>query len=612
MCLYVIIVLYKRRKVKEKVMNNLCKKVIASVLALAMLTSGLIFTQSKSADVKAADEWNLVWSDEFEGTSLDTSVWNYEIGNGNWGWGNGEKQYYTNSVKNVEVSNGTLKIHALKERMGNQDYTSGRINTKGKKDFKFGRIEARMKLPSFSGAWPAFWMLGANHSSVGWPKCGELDIMEAINTQNFTNGAVHWYVESEGYNGQGDNGDSAEGKTPAGYQRTEWHTYGVEWDKKEIKWYIDDKVFFTQDISASHMDEFRKNQFIIFNLAIGGQWPGYNIDDSAFPSRSTMEVDYVRVYQKAEVPTTKYDGPTITITEDAVEKYTGKWNSFFGSDINWVPAKGSIELGDTPSEGFTMNLTSVGNIQNDSVWGAQATLERLNYYPGNTYKYSCTLTSDKDKKVFVKVADDNEETLGGGLIDLKAGVPYNFETNVEIPEDFEGTVSLKFGMGKTNGDTIADNGAVTIHVKDISFVTTATIPDPDYVQETTAQNPKETTTNNGTTTKSPVVKPTINSSVKVAKTKVKKATKKKVSKKVKLTLKKIKGATGYKVQFSKTKKFKKVLVSKTVKKAKITVLNKKLRKQKKLYVRAKAYRTVGKVKYYSKKWSAVKKVKIKK
>ena len=599
-------------------MNNLYKKVIASVLALAMLASGLFLTQSKSADVKAADEWDLVWSDEFGGTRLDTNIWNYEIGNGDWGWGNGEKQYYTNSQKNVEVSNGTLKIHALKERMGNQNYTSGRITTKGKKTFKFGRIEARMKLPSFSRSWPAFWMLGTNG---GWPKCGEIDIMEAINTENFTHGHVHWYTEGASYTGHADAGKSSQGVVPADFDRTQWHTYSIEWDKKSIKWYVDDKVFNTINISSSDFDELRSNFFILFNLAIGGQWPGLDdegIDNSAFPSRSTMEVDYVRVYQKTEAPTTKYDGPMITVTQDAVSEYKGTWKKFFGGENGWIPAKGTLETADTPGKGFTANITSVGNIAGDSVWAAQATLENLKYYPGNTYKYSCTITSDKDKKIFVKVADGNEETLGGGFIDLKAGVPYNFETNVDIPNDFENTVSLKFGMGKTEGDTIADNGAVTIHVKDISFVTTATIPDPDYVPETTTQNPKETTTknqtttNSGTTTTNPVVNPTINSNVKVAKTQVRKALKKKTSKKVKLTLKKIKGATGYKVQFSKTKKFKKVLVSKTVKKAKITVTDKKLKKQKKLYVRAKAYRTVGKAKYYSKKWSVVKKVKIKK
>lgn len=600
-------------------MNNLCKKVIASVLALTMIASGIIFAQRESADVKAADEWNLVWSDEFNGTSLDTGIWNYEIGNGDWGWGNGEKQYYTNSTKNVEVSDGSLKIHALKDDAGHK-YTSGRITTKNKKTFKFGRIEAKMKLPSFSRSWPAFWMLGTNG---GWPKCGEIDIMEAINTEKFTHGHLHWYTEGASYTGHADSGKSSEGVVPADFDRTQWHTYGVEWDKKSLKWYVDGTVFYTMNISSSDFDEVRNHYYIIFNLAIGGQWPGLDdegIDNSAFPSRSTMEVDYVRVYQKTEAPTTKYDGPTITVTEDAVSEYKGTWNKFFGGENGWIPATGTLETADTPGNGFTANITSVGNIANDSVWAAQATLEKLKYYPGNTYKYSCVITSDKDKKIFVKVADSNEETLGGGLIDLKAGVPYNFETNVDIPEDYEGTVSLKFGMGKTNGDTVADNSAVTINVKDISFVTTATIPDPSYVPETTTKNPnagstvdnQNTTVANNQTTKSQAVKGTTTSSDKVAGTKVKEATKKNTSKKVKLTLKRIEGATGYKVQFSKTKKFKKILVTKIFKKAKFTVMNKKLKNTKKLYVRVKAYKKVGNKKYYSKKWSKVKKVKIKK
>lgn len=592
-------------------MNKLCKKLAAATLALILAVSGGMITKNEPVNVQAEEGWNLVWSDEFNTTSLDTSVWNYETGTGDWGWGNNEQQYYTNSTKNVEVSGGSLKIHGIKESVGGKKYTSARINTKGKKDFKYGRIEARMKLPSFSGAWPAFWMLGSNFNSVGWPKCGEIDIMEAINTENFTHGHVHWWTVGDSYTGNADAGVSSELNLPSGYERTDWHTYGIEWDATTIKWYIDDKVFHTQRISSSDMDEFTKNHFIIFNLAIGGQWPGYDIDESAFPAKTTMEVDYVRVYQKAEEATTKYDGPMVTLIQNAVFEYAGTWSSFFGSDNNWVPASGTLEVESNPAYGFTMNITSVGNIQNDSVWGAQAKLENIKYYPGNTYKYTCTITSDQDKKIFVKVADENEETLGGSLIDLKAGVPYYFETDVEIPEDYEGTVSLKFGMGKTDGDTIADNSAVTIQVKDISFSARVTIPDPDYVPKPTTQMANAGTTANNETTKNQTVN-TTTSNVKVARTKVKKATKKKTSKKVKLTLKRIKGATGYKVQFSKTKKFKKVLVTKIAKKAKVTIKNKKLKNKKKLYVRVKAYKKIGKKKYYSSKWSKVKRVKIKK
>lgn len=618
-------------------MRKRMKQVLATVMSIALAVGGVGFTGKSTKDVKAADGyegWDLVWSDEFNSTSLDTNVWNYEIGNGDWGWGNGEKEYYTNSTKNVEVSDGTLKIHALKENYGGQSYTSGRINTKGKKSFKYGRIEAKMKLPSFTGAWPAFWMLGANFNSVGWPKCGELDIMEAINTENFTHGHVHWWTEGADYTGHADAGSSSEGKLPEGYVRTDWHTYGIEWDKSTIKWYVDNKVFRTQNISSSDMDEFKKNQFIIFNLAVGGQWPGYTIDDSAFPSRSTMEVDYVRVYQKEEEPTTQYDGPTITVTQDAVKDYTGTWNSFFGNTPEWVVAAGNIETGNTPEEGFTAKISSVGKINNDSVWGVQSNLENLKYYPGNTYKYKCTITSDKDKRIFVKVADESEETMGGGLINLQAGVPYNFETDVAIPEDYTGTVSLKFGMGKTDGDSIADNSAVTINVKDVSFVTTATIPDPDYMVEQTTTPTENTTPKPGTEASTPAdgipQSTTVGSGAEttaaatnsngggttaakvstLGKASIKKITaKKKASKKLKVSLKKIQGAKGYQIYVLKSKKAKKALYKKTTKKLKITLKSKKLQ-NKKLYIKVRAYKLDGKKKVYGK-WSKVKKVKIK-
>lgn len=143
------------------------KRMIAFVAAFAVAFSGVSYSRQAEKQVEAADGWDLVWSDEFDGTSLNTNTWNYEIGNGNWGWGNGELEYYTDRKENVEVSNGTLKIKALKEEYGEQSYTSGRITTKGKQEFTYGKIEAKIKLPSFSGAWPAFWTLGANQNSVG-------------------------------------------------------------------------------------------------------------------------------------------------------------------------------------------------------------------------------------------------------------------------------------------------------------------------------------------------------------------------------------------------------------------------------------------------------------
>lgn len=607
------------------------KKFIAIGLSLAIAFGGIEFATEKTEKVEAASSYELVWSDEFDGTSLSTSTWNYEIGNGSQGWGNWERQYYTNRKENVEVSNGTLKIKALKENYGNCEYTSGRITTKGKQDFKFGKIEARMKLPSFSGSWPAFWMLG---SSGGWPRCGEIDIMEAINAENNTYGYLHWYVESEEYNGQGDTGGSSAGRLPAGYNRTDWHTYGVIWDEDSISWYIDDVVFNTADISADHMSEFRKNQYIILNLAIGGLWPGYDIDSTAFPSKSVMEVDYVRVYQLQEEPTTKYDGPMITVTEDAVQEFTGDWTTFFSNATGWTVTSGTVDAGEKPVDGFTANITSAGHITGDSVWGVQANLEGIKYYQGATYKYTCTITSDVDKVIFVKVADEDEETVGGGLVELKAGVPYEFETDVTIPADYEGKLSLKFGMGKTDGDTIADNSAVTINVRDISFVTTTEIPDPEYVAPTTTTEAPTTTVAEPTTDVAPTttvevpanttadgsnVTTTQKSDEKITTTKVKapkrtkvKSVKKKSSKVVKISLKKIKGAKGYKVKISTSKKFKKSkTVTRNVKKANFKIKSKKFKNKKKLYVKARAYKIVNGKKLFGK-WSKRKSVKIKK
>lgn len=571
------------------------KRTIAFVVALVIAFGGISYSGASDTQVEAAGGWNLVWSDEFDGTSLNTNTWNYEIGNGNWGWGNGEKQYYTNRTKNVEVSNGTLKIKALKESYGGQSYTSGRITTQGKQDFKYGRIEARMKLPSFTGSWPAFWMLGANSSSVGWPKCGEIDIMEAINAENNTHGALHWNVESTDYNGQGDASSSSAGRLPSGYNRTEWHTYGIEWDEKRIQWYVDDKVFFTQNISASHMSEFRRNQYIILNLAIGGKWPGYTIDESAFPNKSVMEVDYVRVYQQdaKEEQTTKFEGETVVTYEkvDSVALNKGTFGTYFGGQNGWGTANGTAS--DATNKGITVNATSLG----DNLWQIQASLLNLRYVPGNTYTYKCTITSDVTKSVRVKVVgEDDSYIFSQDDITVQAGVPYYYEKQVTIPADynFEGRLDLYFGLGQNNfvNETIDSNTAMNITISDTSFVTEEKII--TYI-------PKETTV----TSKNDKIK------VKVGKTKIKTA-KKNSAKVVKISLKKVKGAKGYRVKISSSKKFKKVkTVTRNVKKAKFKIKSKKFKNKKRLYVKARAYKIVNGKKVFGK-WSKIKRAKIRK
>ena len=577
-----------------------------SLLTKALLTFSVIGTVfAFSNTVKAADNYELVWSDEFNGNYLDTNTWNYEIGTGSWGWGNNEQQYYTD--RNIKVSNGTMKITAKREDYGGMKYTSSRITTKNKKNFKYGKIEARIKMPKFKGVWPAFWMLGANQDSVGWPKCGEIDIMEAINDENLVYGTLHWF------NDPGNN-NADSGSSVAVADRTEYHVYGVEWTADKLRWYVDGKVYRTMDVSNDSFSEVRKEYFVIFNMAIGGRWPGYDIDETAFPA--TMEVDWVRAYKKVEETTTKYTGPMITVTEDAVETCSEKWGSYFGS--GWAGASGTSKSTDKAVTGATMNITSIGNSQ----WGVQQYLKGLHYYPGRTYNYSFTMTSDVDKRVFVKVAGDGDEQIFGEYIDLKARVPYNFSRQVTLAKDMEGVLDLYFGMGKCDGDAAATNSAANITLSNVSFKTTTQIPDPNYnngestTNKTTLPSEEKTTTNNGVTTTGNGVTTTGNgvtttSKVVVSrpgKVSVKKVVRSKNNRNIKINIKKVKGVTGYQIKYSTNKKLKK---AKTVTTKSVKKTLKKLKK-KTYYIQVRAYVVKsGNVKVTGD-WSKIKKVKVRK
>lgn len=586
-----------------KIKENDMKKSLLTKALLTFSVIGTVFAFSNT--VKAADNYELVWSDEFNGNYLDTNTWNYEIGTGSWGWGNNEQQYYTD--RNIKVSNGTMKITAKREDYGGMKYTSSRITTKNKKNFKYGKIEARIKMPKFKGVWPAFWMLGANQDSVGWPKCGEIDIMEAINDENLVYGTLHWF------NDPGNN-NADSGSSVAVADRTEYHVYGVEWTADKLRWYVDGKVYRTMDVSNDSFSEVRKEYFVIFNMAIGGQWPGYNIDETAFPA--TMEVDWVRAYKKVEETTTKYTGPMITVTEDAVETCSGKWGSYFGSD--WAGASGTSKSTDKAVTGATMNITSIGNSQ----WGVQQYLKGLHYYPGRTYNYSFTMTSDVDKRVFVKVAGDGDEQIFGEYIDLKARVPYNFSRQVTLAKDMEGVLDLYFGMGKCDGDAAATNSAANITLSNVSFKTTTQIPDPNYnngestTNKTTLPSEEKTTTNNGVTTTNNGLTTTGNgvtttSKVVVSrpgKVSVKKVVRSKNNRNIKINIKKVKGVTGYQIKYSTNKKLKK---AKTVTTKSVKKTLKKLKK-KTYYIQVRAYVVKsGNVKITGD-WSKIKKVKVRK
>lgn len=226
----------------------------------------------------------LTWSEEFnvDGTP-DAAKWGYDLGAG--GWGNNELQYYTNRAENAVVLNGVLKITAKKESFSGSNYTSARLLTKDKFAFKYGRVEVRAKLPAGGGTWPAVWMLGSNISTVNWPACGEIDIMEHLgNDLNKIYGTLHY---------PGRSGGNADGSNKIiSNATTEFHLYGLEWTAAVIKISVDGQVFHT--VTNSSNIPFNQNFFFIANIAMGGGFGG--AIDPAFTNAS-MEIDYIRVYQ---------------------------------------------------------------------------------------------------------------------------------------------------------------------------------------------------------------------------------------------------------------------------------------------------------------------------
>jgi beta-glucanase (GH16 family) len=226
--------------------------------------------------------YSLVWSDEFDGTAVDTSKWTYDLGNLNV---NNEKEFY--QTQNATVSNGNLVITAKKQEVGGQPYTSSRLKTQGKFSPTYGRIEANIKLPMGMGMWPAFWMLGANINIVSWPNCGELDIMEHINNTNTIYGTMHW----------NDNGHVQYG-TQTTTSPGDYHLYAIEWDANQIRWYVDSTLYQTGNIKndINNTGAFQLPFFILLNLAVAGDFPGQVVDETLLPE--SMYVDYVRVYKQ--------------------------------------------------------------------------------------------------------------------------------------------------------------------------------------------------------------------------------------------------------------------------------------------------------------------------
>lgn len=238
------------------------------------------------------DGYHLAWSDEFSGKSVNENDWTFETGNNN-GWGNAELEYYTGRTQNAFVSQGNLIIEARQEAYNGSQYTSARMITKNKKTFQYGRIDIRAKLPSTKGIWPALWLLGNNIDQVNWPACGEIDMMELLGQEpNKVYGTLHYGANTTLHESIGTNY-----VLPGASFDQEFHVFSLIWEENSIKILIDDTQFFAAtkaNVTAAY--PFNNPFFFIFNIAVGGNWPGAPDANTVFPQR--MVVDYVRVFQK--------------------------------------------------------------------------------------------------------------------------------------------------------------------------------------------------------------------------------------------------------------------------------------------------------------------------
>lgn len=258
----------------------------------AAVSVPVVIAADAGANGVEKEGYELIWQDEFDGVAIDPANWTFDLGAG--GWGNGESQYYTDRSENAAVLGGMLVISALQEKYDGSYFTSARLKTEGLRAFRYGWIEARVKVPEGKGMWPAVWLLGTDFNRIGWPECGEIDIMEYIGKEpDLIMGTAH----GPGYSG------------PLGFSRwnrrefniaDEFHTYAIDWTADRIDWYFDGEHYYTfqkEDIGEREW-VFNRPFFILLNLAIGGQLPGPVGLDVTFPKQ--YFIDYVRVYRKVE------------------------------------------------------------------------------------------------------------------------------------------------------------------------------------------------------------------------------------------------------------------------------------------------------------------------
>lgn len=420
-----------------------------------MTTEQELVNQTSNDQVPELDDYKLLWHDEFNGTALDMTIWNRELRET--GWTNNELQEYTESQDNIFVRDGTLVLKALasKDANGNDYYTSGKVNSQNKQDFMYGKIVARAKVPEGQGLWPAIWMMPTDESLYGqWPRCGEIDIMEVLGSQTDIAYATIHYGEPHG---------EQQGllKLSEGTYASDFHEFSVEWEPGEIRFYIDDVLvntvndWFTAEAGGDEKPypaPFNQTFFIQMNLAVGGNWPG-DPDETTDFSLAEFEIDYVRVYQKAEYDTnvSKPEKDFREPLEDGNLIYNGDFSEAedLTDDINWKfmlfnGGAGSAEIKD---ESIIINSENEGTVE----YSVQLVQPELPMIKGNKYLITFDAYAAEERDIIVCISAPT-----GGWIryfpDTKVGLSTDWETytfEFDMTEKDDNNGRLEFNMGKS-------------------------------------------------------------------------------------------------------------------------------------------------------------------
>ncbi|MGM7684501.1 family 16 glycosylhydrolase [Cytobacillus sp. Hm23] len=428
-------------------MKKLLTFLLCLLISIPTLTSASRAESQINVQAANSSEWNLVWSDEFNGNEIDRTKWTYDLGNylidenGNVitdapGWGNNEEQYYTDAPGNSYINNGNLVIEAKQEQIsdeyGTYDYTSAKLKTKGLFGQKYGKFEARIKSPKGNGLWPAFWLLPTDNVYGPWPASGEIDIMEASGGKpNEASGTIHygglWPIRE--YTGKAYH-------FPEGGAITDFHTYSVEWEPGEIRWYVDGNLYQTLNnwFSLNAAEElnpfpapFDQEFYIILNLAVGGQFTENPDDPTAFPGK--MEIDYVRVYES---------------TSDNGCSPTVDGNFDFSCGLSeWSPYVHHDTVAQILSENEEAKV--VISEQGDEEWSVILEKKGLNLQQDQDYYVSFDARSTSDRDMVVSIENSQFNRYLSETINLSSNMK-NYSFQMTMPQSDE--VSLKLLMGK--------------------------------------------------------------------------------------------------------------------------------------------------------------------